>query len=71
MIADPVRAEVLAVIVAMVDGEPKVLTVPDRLRLPPAPYFPSTAPCKLHRPRVGRAADWPLGGLSRTALHLR
>ena len=40
MIADPVRAEVLAVIVAMVDGEPKVLTVPDRLRLPSGPLLP-------------------------------
>lgn len=40
MIADPVRAEVLAVIVAMVDGEPKVLTVPDRLRLPAGPLLP-------------------------------
>ena len=40
MIADPVRAEVLAVIVAMVDGEPNVLTVPDRLRLPAGPLLP-------------------------------
>ena len=41
MTTDPVAAEVLAVIVALVDGEPSVLTLPDSARLPAGPLLPS------------------------------
>ncbi|HMR49806.1 MAG TPA: hypothetical protein PKE40_13910 [Arachnia sp.] len=40
MSSEPISAEVLAVIVAMVDGEPCVLTLPHRLRLPSGPLLP-------------------------------
>lgn len=40
MSSEPVSVEVLAVIVAVVDGEPCVLTVPNRSRLPVGPLLP-------------------------------
>ncbi len=38
--SEPIGAEVLAVIVAMVDGEPCVLTLPHAPRLPAGPLLP-------------------------------
>ena len=38
--SEPISAEVLAVIVAMVDGEPCVLTLPHAPRLPAGPLLP-------------------------------
>lgn len=38
--SEPIRAEVLAVIVALVDGEPCVLTLTDQPRLPAGPVLP-------------------------------
>lgn len=40
MTSEPIAAEVLAVIVALVDGEPCVLTLPDAPRLPAGPLLP-------------------------------
>ncbi len=40
MTSEPIAAEVLAVIVALVDGEPCVLTLPDAPRLPAGPVLP-------------------------------
>ncbi|WP_298133277.1 hypothetical protein [Micropruina sp.] len=40
MTSEPITAEVLAVIVALVDGEPCVLTLPDAPRLPAGPVLP-------------------------------
>lgn len=40
MSSEPINAEVLAVIVAMVDGEPCVLTLPHGPRLPAGPLLP-------------------------------
>ncbi|MDF1487180.1 NUDIX hydrolase [Tessaracoccus caeni] len=40
MSSEPINAEVLAVIVAMVDGEPCVLTLPHSARLPAGPLLP-------------------------------
>jgi hypothetical protein len=40
MTSEPIAAEVLAVIVALVDGEPCVLTLPDAARLPAGPVLP-------------------------------
>ena len=40
MTSEPISAEVLAVIVALVDGEPCVLTLPDAPRLPAGPVLP-------------------------------
>lgn len=40
MTSEPIRAEVLAVIVALVDGEPCVLTLSDRPCLPAGPVLP-------------------------------
>ncbi len=40
MTSEPIAAEVLAVIVALVDGEPCVLTLPDGQRLPAGPVLP-------------------------------
>ena len=41
MSSEPTTAEVLAVIVALADGEPVVLTVGDKPRLPAGPLLPS------------------------------
>ena len=40
MSTEPIAAEVLAVIVALVDGEPCVLTLPGAPRLPSGPVLP-------------------------------
>ena len=40
MTSEPIAAEVLAVIVALIDGEPCVLTLPDAARLPAGPVLP-------------------------------
>lgn len=40
MTSEPIAAEVLAVIVALIDGEPCVLTLPDAPRLPAGPVLP-------------------------------
>ncbi len=40
MTSEPIAAEVLAVIVALVDGEPCVLTLPEAPRLPAGPVLP-------------------------------
>ena len=40
MSTEPIAAEVLAVIVALVDGEPCVLTLPEAPRLPSGPVLP-------------------------------
>lgn len=64
MSSDPVAAEVLAVIVAMVDGEPCVLTLADAPRLPAGPLLPSHRSLQTAvRAWVEEQTGYPLGYL--------
>lgn len=64
MTTDPVAAEVLAVIVAVVDGEPCVLTLPDAARLPAGPLLPSHRSLQTAvRAWVEEQTGYPLGYL--------
>ena len=64
MTTDPVAAEVLAVIVAVVDGEPCVLTLPEAARLPAGPLLPSHRSLQTAvRAWVEEQTGYPLGYL--------
>lgn len=64
MTTDPVAAEVLAVIVAVVDGAPCVLTLPDAARLPAGPLLPSHRSLQTAvRAWVEEQTGYPLGYL--------
>ena len=64
MSTDPVAAEVLAVIVAVVDGEPCVLTLPEAARLPAGPLLPSHRSLQTAvRAWVEEQTGYPLGYL--------
>ena len=64
-------AELIAVIVAVTDGEPRVLTIDDGRALPSGPFELTPSVAAVGHALLGGAADPPSAGLCRAALHLR
>ena len=64
-------AELIAVIVAVTDGEPRVLTIENGQALPSGPFELDTPLAAVGHALLGGATDPPSAGLCGAALHLR